>query len=321
MITRRLTVWIGVLPALAASLFFAGCGGTEEPLRVGMNLWPAFGLIQLAEAKGFFKQEGVEARTFVTGSLPETRRAYETGKVDGMAASVVDALVARDDSHRDPRVVRVVDFSDGADVILAPKRVRSVADLKDKTVGVEFASLGMFLLSRALGTAGLSLEDVDLVSKAPDVMVEDLINGRLDAVVAYPPASLPVLDDGRFRAIFSSADVPGEVVDVIVLDESVLRERPRQAAAFLRALDRAHRFLEEDPLEACRIMGLEFSMGAEEFHEVLSEGIKLVPPAEQARYLGRDGKLRGIVLGVGRALHQARTISSPPEHLELMPNP
>lgn len=321
MITRRLTVWIGILLALGISLFLAGCGETEEPLRVGMNLWPAFGLIHLAEAKGFFKQEGVEVRIFVTGSLSETRRAYETGKLDGMAATVVDVLVARDDSHRDPRVVRVVDFSDGADVILAPKRIRSVADLKDKTVGVEFASLGVFLLSRALWTADLDLEDLELVSKAPDVMVEDLLNGRLDAVVAYPPASLPVSDDGRFHTIFSSADIPGEVVDVIALDESVLRERPRQAAAFLRALDRAHQFLEEEPLEAFRIMGLEFSMGAEEFREVLSDGIKLVSPAEQAQYLGRDGKLGGIVLGVGRALHQARIISSPPEQFELLPNP
>lgn len=321
MTTRWISVWFGTLLAFGTGLVLVGCGETEEPLRVGMNLWPAFGLVHLAEAKGFFKQEGVEVRLFVTGSLSETRRAYETGRLDGIATTVVDALVARDDSQRDPRIVRVVDFSDGADVILSPKSIRSVADLKGKAVGVEFASLGVFLLGRALEKADLDLEDVELVSKAPEVMLDDLLAGRLDAVVAYPPASLRVLRERRFHKIFSSADIPEEVVDVIAFDQSVLRDRPRQTAAFLRALDRAHRFFEEEPDEACRIMGLEFSMGPEEFRGMLSEGIKLVPPAEQERYLGTGGSLGGIVLGVGRALHQAGIISSPPEHLQLLPNP
>lgn len=317
----RAVGWWPALLAVCGGLGLGGCGGAGEPLRIGMNLWPPFGLLELAEAKGFFKEEGVTVRLFNSGSLSETRRAYETGKLDGLATSIVEVMVARDGTGRDPRIVRVVDFSNGADVIVARNRVRSLVDLKDKTVGVEFASLGVFLLSRALASADLALDDLQLVSKDPSVMVEELINGRLDAVVTYPPESLRVAGDGRFHNLFCSADIPGEVVDVLALDQAVLRDRPREAAAFLRALDRAQQFLLEEPMEACRIMGRSWSMEPEAFHGLLTDGIAMVPPSAQAGYLATDGKIAGVVRSVGRALQQARIISSAPEPAEVLPEP
>jgi NitT/TauT family transport system substrate-binding protein len=307
--------------ALCGGLALSGCGRPSAPLRIGLNLWPPYGMLELAEAKGYFKEEGVEVRLFVAGSLSETRRAFETGKLDGLATTIVETMVARDGTGRDPRIVRVVNFSDGADVIIASENIRSISDLRDKTVGVEMASLGMFLLSRALASADLTLDDLQVVSKDPGVMIDELRNGRLDAVVVYPPESLQLAGEAGFRTIFSSADIPGEVVDLIAFEQSVLRDRPAEVAAFLRALDRAHRFLQEDPAEACRVMGRAWSINPEAFGELLAHGIRMVPPAEQSDYLAPGGRMEEVIRLVGRALQQARIISKAPAPSELLPQP
>ena len=298
---------------LAAAIAGQGCAKNPgDPLRIGINMWPGFEPIYLAQEKGFFREAGVEVRLVEFGSLSESRRAYEGGKLDGMAGTIIEVLMARDVAARDLRIFRIVDFSSGADRIVAGSGIRSMADLRGKRVGLELASLGIYILARALETEGMTLADVKPVSRSQRAMCDALLAGELDAVVTYPPESARVLRDARFREVFSSRQIPGEVVDVLSLDGAILRHRPGQVAAFNKALDRAMDYLKQHPDEACRIMGEREDVPGPEFERLLGEGITLVPPGEQAAYLGGGGKLRPVVDRVARSLLEAKLISGKP---------
>ncbi|MBU3666469.1 MAG: hypothetical protein FGM15_11430 [Chthoniobacterales bacterium] len=301
-----------LVPAAAAALFFTACARYQSPLRIGMDIWPPYGLFYLAQQKGFFADEGVEVKLFDFWAISDVRRAFETGKLDGVATTLVEVLMARDASPRDLRAVRLIDFSNGADVILARREIDSMQDLRGKRIGVEPASLNTYVLVRALEKAGMQPSDVVAVPKEPRTMCDELLAGQLDAVVTYPPESARVLADPRFHAVFSSRDIPGEIVDVLALDARVLRERPREVAAMLRALDRACDYLRENPEEALRVMADRAGMPLEEFSLALGSGIELVAPSEQGAYFGPDKKLQTVADNIARILRAAGLLSGRP---------
>ena len=317
---RPLTAALLVLVCLG--LFPVGCGNPGGPeLRIGINAWPGYELIYLAQERGFFRDAGVRVKLVEFGSLSDARRAYESSKIDGLATTIVEVLMARDATPRDLRIVRLIDFSDGADVIIAGKDTQSLRDLRGKRIGVELASLGIFVLARALELEGLSLEDVRPLSKGQQTMREALLAGELDATVAYPPESEATLRDPRFHIVFSTRKIPGEVLDVLAIDGDVLRQRPGQITAFLHAMDRAHEFLQQHADEACRIMGERQGLSGPEFKRLLYDGIRLVAPGEQSVYFGETGKLRAVIAGTARTLRDVKLISARPEVMDCLRQP
>ena len=122
----------------------------------------------------------------------------------------------------------------------------------------------MFFLTRALEVNGMTLHDISLVYVGRD-MAEALRKGKVDAVAAYPPNSTEIENAGIARQIFSSSRIPGEIVDVLALDEEVVRERPDDVAGMIRAFYRAVRYAQEHPEEAWQIMSARERVTPEEF--------------------------------------------------------
>lgn len=290
----------------------AGCRQPEPPLRIALNAWPGYAAIYLAQEKGFFRDAGVEVKLVEFGALADARRAFETGKVDGLATTIIEVLMARDASSRDLRIVRVVDFSNGGDMIVARKNVRSMRALRGARIGVELSSLGVYVLARALEKEGMALTDVELVSKDQRSMGEALLEGRLDAVVTYPPESESLLASPGFHAVFTSREIPGEIVDVLALSSGVLRKRPEQVAAFLGAVDRAFAYLKEVPEDALRALAPRMELSPDQLKTVLESEIALVAPLEQEAYLGEGGKLRPTIDAVAATLRQVDVLSGRP---------
>ena len=268
--------------------------------------------MKLAEDKGFFRDEGVDVRLLEFNSYADSRRAYDSRRIDGMGSTAIEVLITRDQSGRNTRIVRVLNFSEGADVIVAGKDVRSMRDLRGKRIGVELDTFGMYVLARALELEGMSLQDVTPVSTGQGSMVAHLLKGVIDAAVTYPPASTRLLADPRFHAVFSTAQIPGEVVDVIAIGGFVLRERPRQVAGFLRGVDRAFAYLKENPEDACRLMAEGVNLPVEEFRESLTTGLHLVGPEEQAEYLAEGGRLQRVIESLARTLRKIGMLSDKP---------
>jgi NitT/TauT family transport system substrate-binding protein len=314
---------LGSILALAGLCCLAplsqGCReAAKRELRIAINSWPGYEVIYLAQEKGFFRESGVDVRLVEFGSLSDARRAYETGKVDGLATTVVEVLMARDATPRDLQIVRVFDASSGADVIVAHSKFASMSELRGKRVGVELASLGIYVLARALELERMTLADVQVVSQDQKTMREELLIGELDAVVTYPPESLAVLNDPKFRTVFSTLQIPGEVVDVLAMDGQAMRARPADVKAFLTGLDLAYDYLQKHPEDACRIMAEREGVSAQAFQKLLADGMTLTGPDDQAAFLGPQGTLRAVVKGVAESLQRVQLISSNPKVTECL---
>ena len=284
----------------------AGC--VKEPenmLRIGINTWPGYEFLYLAQEKGFYQEEGLDVKLLEFNSLSDARRAYERGQLDGLGTSVIDALQTLENSERSPQIVQVIDYSDGADVILAKPGIRDLHALRGGRVGVELGSLGIYLLARGLEKHGLGLGDVKMTSMDQMSMMEAISKGMLDAIVTYPPTSLKLVGDFKAENLFTSSEIPGEIVDVIIVDEQVIKQRPSDISKLLRAYQKAMQFTRQHPDEAYKIMAAREGITPDEFGKLMQYGIHIISKEEQAEFFLPGGKLEKVIDMTDRILRQS----------------
>jgi len=293
-------------------LFIAGCTGEPKAaLRVGINAWPGHEFLYLAQEKGFYHDEGVDVRILEFNSLSDARRAYERGQIDAFGTTVIEVLQAREFSKRSPQIVQIVDSSDGADMVITQTAIRNAASLRGKRVGVELGSLGVYILARCLEKHGLKLSDVTTISSDQMSMERDFLDGTIDAIVTYPPTTIKLLKTQKAHPFFTTAEIPGEVLDVIAVEEEIARQRSGDVAKLIRAFHRAVDYAKQNPADAYKIMAEREGLVPEEFAATLKDGITLISTEGQSDYFGTNGKLSRIIDATDRVLRLSSQIKGP----------
>jgi len=307
---KPLSILARVLLAAVALLGLANCSSYEPPLRIALIRWPPFEFLHLAQEKGFFAEEGVEVRLIEFVAVNDTQRAFEHDKIDGGTFSLFQVLQNRDQLTRKMQVPLVIDFSDGADLVMARPGITDMRALRGKRIGVTLSPLDMFFLTRALEVNGMTLQEITPVYVRVEDAAEALRTGKVDAVTAYPPNSTEIERAGIAHTIFSSSRIPGEIVDVLALDEQICKDRPDDVAGLIRGFYRAVRYAQEHPEEAWRTMAERERVTPEEFRRALQSGITVVPLADQQRFLGDKSSLSGVVARVSQLLKEQGLLSS-----------
>lgn len=301
-------LWMALL-----CLLLSGCKPqmAAEPLMIGVNSWPGYEFARLAREKGFYEAEGVKVRLVEFHSLAETRRAYERVQLDGMFSTIIEVLQVNQSRTRQPVVTMVTDYSDGADQVLARSDIKSIRGLRGARVGLEIGSLNVYLLARALETARLGLGDVTLINLPQNELLAAYKKGEIDAAVTYPPVSIELEKALKARRLFTSAEIPGEVLDVLSFEASVLASRGAEVRAVLRAYARAQKFAKDHPDEAFPIMAAQEGITTEEFAGALRSGIRLVTGEEQERYFAQGSPLYRSIEAAGKVMLETRQLTQP----------
>jgi NitT/TauT family transport system substrate-binding protein len=134
----------------------------------------------------------------------------------------------------------LLDFSLNADAILAGKDIQSIADIKGKEVAFEEGTTSDILLNYALASNGMTIADVKPVPMPAADAGSALIAGRVPVAVTYEPyISAAQKQDPNMRLLFAAGKDPGLVSDVLVVREDVIKSKPGQVLAMLKAWDAA----------------------------------------------------------------------------------
>ncbi len=290
-------------------LVLTGCKD-KAPLRIGLNPWPGYQFLHLAEERGYFADEGVNVRLLQFGSLGDTRRAFERRQLDGMCCTLSEVLATYRHSDRKPKVVLVIDYSDGADVIVAREPINRVEDLRGQVVAAQPGTVDNFFVTRALQKAGLPLDAVKLHPMASPNMPMAFARGEIAAAVTYAPLADELLKQPGAKVIFTSKAIPREIVDVLAVGTTVPSSRHADLVGIGRALDRAIQFTEEHPEEACRIMARHSGATPETFAAGL-DGVRMVRSREQSVYFTRGGILEKSIDETAVALRATGLITGP----------
>ena len=272
-----------LLIILACLQLLMACGEKKEtPVTIGINPWPGYEYLYLAQQLGYFKQLGLNVSMHPLDSLSDTQRAYIHGRVDGFTSTLIEVVQAQVLSDRPLNFFIVTDYSNGGDVILARKSIETLADIKGKRVGCEVSSLGIYLLHRALATVNLSLEDVNVVNLEQSLGKAAFENDEIDVFVTYPPISLDILKFDDIHTVFTSAEIPYEILDVVSLSVDTIKKDDQLVPGIRKAWQMALDYERQHPLEAHQIMAARQRISVEEYTSVLGD-IKILDDTEQTK--------------------------------------
>ena len=215
-----------------ALLALAACGEPViPPLTVGMNPWVGYDPLVLARDRGL--TDAKQLRVVELPSASESLRHLRNGLLDA-ATLTLDETLRLVDSGIDVRIVAVLDASTGGDVVMAAPHITSVAMLKDEFVAVEDSAVGALLLQRMLQKAGMTRADVKVTNLEVAQHLTALDAGQVAAAVSFEPLAGSMAAAG-YRRLFDSNEMPGEILDVLVVRADVLQQRPEAVDALLRA--------------------------------------------------------------------------------------
>ncbi|MDH5300538.1 MAG: ABC transporter substrate-binding protein [Gammaproteobacteria bacterium] len=240
------------------AVLLTGCEGESvETLKVGTSLWPGYEPLFLGKRHGHFNNSEI---TFVEYPVPAGAvRALINGSVQA-ATLTMDEVLKIKEVGVPIKVVLVINISEGGDVILARQGIRSVKDLKGKRVANEGSVLAQYLLARALEINGLSLADIRSVRLSSTMHETVFTDGGIDAVVTYEPAKTKLIRNGAAQ-IFSSADIPGEIVDVLVVTEKYLATHPEVVKDLVDGWYLSLATFDSDKVGAARIINERMHVG------------------------------------------------------------
>ena len=257
---------------------------SAEPLKIGYSDWPGWVAWEVAIEKELFKAAGVEVE-FEWFDYVASMDAFAAGQLDAVTMTNGDALVTGATGGKSVMVL-INDFSNGNDMIVAAPGIESVADLKGKKVGVEIGFVGHLLLLNALEKAGLTEDDVELVNVPTNETPQVLASGDVSAIVAWQPNSGQALSlvPGSTR-IYSSADEPGLIYDVLAVSPASLAEFPEEWATVIDVWYQTVDFIldPETQEEAIAIMAARVGVTPEVYTPLL-EGTKILTLEEAKGY-------------------------------------
>ena len=293
---------------LAASI--AGCSGESETqeeassenrltkVTVAVNPFIGIAPVYIANDAGIFAKYGLDVDIVSFDDPSQALSALISGNAD-IAGTTLDSTVIIADQYRDdmPQIVSVSDESAGADGIIAKNSINSVADLKGKTVGVAINQTTHFLLQQALEQAGISEDDLNLVDMTSSDAGAAFISGGLDAAVTWEPYLSNAVNAGVGKLIFSSADAPGSIMDVIVVSKETAAEKPAWVDAYLSALDEAEAYvLDESTTDNAMEITAKYLEVSKDEAAAMLPTVKLYSRAEAAEALA-DGGITGQTAG------------------------
>jgi NitT/TauT family transport system substrate-binding protein len=258
----------------------------EPPLRVATNVWPGYETLYLARSLGYYDRTPIRLVEYSSGT--EEVRAYRNGEIEAAGISIDQALVLAA-TESDVRIVAIMDISDGGDVILARPEIKNFSQLKGKRVGVESTALGAFVITRALQKAKMLPKDMKIIPLEVSEHERAFKNKTIDAVVTFGPPHTKLLEAGA-KLVFDSSQIPGEIVDVLIVRSSAIANRRDAVQTLVNGHFRALKYLQDNPQDAARRIAPRTGVTPEQFLESLG-GLRQPNLVENQRLLSKNDPL------------------------------
>lgn len=316
---------------LSVVVVAAGCGNTNKVpdtggarssglpavVRIGTQQIPNDET--LAIAKGYFQKELGTKVNIVDFQAGDIRNAMISGSIDfAMLGSSSAALGIG--NGMGVNVIWIHDIIGDSERLVARNGsgIRSVSDLKGKTIATAFTSTAHYSLLKALEQNGLSEKDVKLI----DMQMNDLYaawkRGEIDAAYAWQPTLSYLLKDGK--TIVSSRDMAANGVptsNVEFVRRGFSEKYPNAVTGYIRALTKAVDLYRQDEHGAVAAVASYLNITQDEARTQMQECTWLSAPEQLTPdYMGTSAKKGSIAKSLKDTadfMYQQKSLKAKPQ--------
>jgi len=282
--SQRVRLTMSVLLALSLTTLMFACTSppvvpTEQEivhLKVTSQPYISFAPYYIAQAEGFFAEEGLEVE-FIDMQGEEATPLLIEGELDVVAgfgvyylnamARGAELKVVADKGH-----IGTTGCSSGALVVrqelFETGELDTVAELEGRTMPLRSASMEEYYLDKLLATADLTLEDLEITFMPQPAELEAMAQGTIDATMASEPWATRHAQTGNAAVWMPYNDfVPEEQHVTVVFGPSLLDANPDAGRRFMVAYLRGVRQYNQGKTERNLEIMAEFSGLEKEFLE------------------------------------------------------
>jgi len=241
--------------ALTGSLAFAA----DTPVTVAHATWVGYGPLHIAKELGYFKELGLDVNLTIIEDESQYAAALASGNIDGLG-NVIDREVIHFAKGTPETVVFAMDESTGGDGVVASGEIKSVADLKGKTVALDKSSTSYFFFLSILEKNNLKEDEVNIEEMGASDAGAAFVAGKVDAAVTWEPWLTNAGQREGGHVLVSSKDMPGTIVDVFVMNADYVAKHPEVPGKMAKAWFKAIDWYKANPEKGDEIMGKAFGL-------------------------------------------------------------
>ncbi|HSB72821.1 MAG TPA: ABC transporter substrate-binding protein [Candidatus Methylomirabilis sp.] len=308
--------------AMLAAFLIAGPAFGGEPIKLGMSTWLGYAPLYLAKEKGLFQKRGLEVEVVVIESPADRRAAFAADRIQGMATTVdTHVMTAAAENPIPLKQVLALDDSHGGDGMVAKKEIKTIKDLKGKTVAAQLgAGASYFWLNYVLSQNGMKLSDLKTVDMKAGDAGAAFVAGKVDAAVTWEPWLSKAKDTPFGHVLLSSDQTPGIIVDSLAFKPDFLKKRAEDVKKIVAAWNEAVQLAAENPTEADAIMAKFTGQKPEEFTKEKT-GVRFYGQKENKEYFGtpqKPGLLYKVTQRAADVWSQLKFIKTKPKATDLI---
>jgi NitT/TauT family transport system substrate-binding protein len=271
-----------VVAAVATAVVIASVGVVAAPsahaakldkVTIGYSAWPGWFPLAVAEKAGIFKKDGLDVNLKYFADYISSLDAMVAGKLDANTQTLNDTMAAVAGGSKQA-IIAVNDNSAGNDAIICDASVKSIADLKGKTIAAEEGVVDHFLLLQGLATEGLTQDDIDFRGVLTADAASSFAGGQFDCVGVFAPFTLDALKRSGSHVVFSSKEFPGIIPDHIVVSQSMVAKKPKIAQKLVNAWYDTLAYIQANPDKALKIMADKAELSTKDYQD-LASGTKI----------------------------------------------
>lgn len=211
----------------------------KDKFKVAWTIYVGWMPWDYADQSGIIKKwadkYGIEIDVVQVNDYVESINQYTAGGFDGCVMTNMDALTIPAAGGVDSTALIVGDFSNGNDGVVLKGAGKSLKDIKGQSVNLVELSVSHYLLARGLDTVGLKEKDIKVVNTSDADIVAAFQTPEVTAVTTWNPLLSEVAATPNTSMVFDSSKIPGEIIDLMVVNSKTLADNPKLGKALTGA--------------------------------------------------------------------------------------
>ena len=254
---------LSVLLILVTTLFLSANVHAEskDKFKIAWSIYAGWMPWTYADSSGIMKKwadkYGIEIDIVQINDYVESINQYTAGEFDGTVMTNMDALTIPAAGGVDSTALIVGDFSNGNDGVVLKGDGKTLADIKGQNVNLVELSVSHYLLARGLETVGLSEKDVKVVNTSDADLVSVFSTDDVTSVTTWNPLLSEILAQPKTSKVFDSSQIPGEIIDLMVVNTDTLKDNPKFGKALVGAWYEIMALMKAGNVEALTLMATE----------------------------------------------------------------
>jgi len=258
-----------MLMLLCVALLCASTAVAGTPVKVAHSTWVGYGPLYIARDLGYFKEEGLDVDLVIIEDESQYAAALASNNIDGLG-NVLDREVIHYAKGSNEVVIFGMDESTGGDGLVASGDIKTVADLKGKTVGLDKSSTSYFFFLSILNKFHVDEKDINILEMGASEAGTAFVAGNLDAAVTWEPWLTNASQREGGHVLISSKETPKTIVDVFVLNADFVKQHPEVPAKMTRAWNKAVAWYKANPDKGNEIMAKSMGLEIQEMADMAS---------------------------------------------------